>query len=79
METDKFSFIAPATPRYDALRALGLAVMWIRKAKGKPNPDDFPKGVSDYERALEDLSSDVFRALCLDPKTAQTGDLFSDD
>ena len=79
MKTENTPLISTNNPRYASIKALGLAIVWIRKAQGKPAPDNFDKGTSDYERALEDLSSDVFRAMCLDPEVVQFGDFAADD
>ena len=79
MENENTPLINTPHPRYASIKALGLAVAWIRKAQGKSAPDNFDKGTSDYDRALEDLSSDVFRALCLDPDVVQFSDFAAED
>jgi len=43
-------------------RAMVLTVSVIRRAQGKPNPDDFACGSPEFERAADDYLEDLTRA-----------------
>ena len=44
-------------------QALALTVATIRRARGKPNPKDYPVDSSEWHDIAEDFARDVVRAL----------------
>jgi hypothetical protein len=44
-------------------RSLALTVATIRRARGKPNPEDYPVDSPEWHDIAEDFARDVLRAL----------------
>jgi hypothetical protein len=42
-------------------RAFALSIVAIRRARGKPNPADFPVGTPEWAAVIEDFASDILR------------------
>jgi hypothetical protein len=63
-------FLDSSDPHFQHARALSLSVGAIRRAQGKPNPNDFPVGSIEWHIAIEDFAGDVLRALMEEPEGA---------
>jgi hypothetical protein len=55
--------VRPGHQRYEESQALENTVRVIRKAQGKPNPEDFPYGSPEWYRADEAYMLDLLRAM----------------
>ncbi|SAL49289.1 hypothetical protein [Caballeronia concitans] len=57
---DKKPFeITPSASLHDAAKSIGLTVATLRKAQGKPNPNDFPVGTPEFEKYESEFLDDV--------------------
>lgn len=54
---------SPDDPVWVHARALESSIRAIRKAQGKPNPDDFAAGTDAYDATVQDFLADVQRLL----------------
>ncbi|WP_438391134.1 hypothetical protein [Caballeronia sp. DA-9] len=48
-------------PAFLKARALALAMVAIRRAQGKPNPNDFPIGSVEWTHVIADFAADLMR------------------
>jgi hypothetical protein len=46
---------------YMEARAFALSIVAIRRARGKPNPADFPVGTPEWAAVIEGFASDKLR------------------
>jgi hypothetical protein len=51
--------IIPGSPQHLASQSVSLTVAAMRKAQGKPDPNDFPVGTPEFEAAELDFLEDV--------------------
>jgi hypothetical protein len=63
MEHDHDPFFESDDPHFQRARALSMSLGAIRKAQGKPSPNDFPVGSVEWHVAVEDFANDVLTAL----------------
>jgi hypothetical protein len=63
MDKDQLPFLDSSDPHFQHARALSISVGAIRRAQGKPNPNDFPVGSIEWHVAIEDFAGDVLKAL----------------
>jgi hypothetical protein len=65
---DKKPFeFTPGTSMRDAAQSVGLTVAALRKAQGKPNPNDFPIGSPEFEKYEAEFLEDVLAFMGDDP------------
>jgi hypothetical protein len=57
----------PGTSMRDAAQSVGLTVAAVRKAQGKPNPNDFPIGSAEFEKYEAEFLEDVLAFMGDDP------------
>jgi len=63
MEHDHDPFFESDDPHFQRARALSMSIGAIRKAQGKPSPNDFTVGTVEWHVAVEDFANDVRVAL----------------
>jgi hypothetical protein len=70
MDKDQLPFLDSSDPHFQHARALSISVGAIRRAQGKPNPNDFPVGSIEWHVAIEDFAGDVLKALMEESENA---------
>jgi hypothetical protein len=59
--------IIPGSALHAESQSVGLTVAALRKAQGKPNPNDFPVGSPEFEKFEAEFLQDVLAFLGDDP------------